>query len=129
VPPGCQVRFHIADHAVEITGRQATLLAVLITEMIANAMRHGLRDRDQGDIWIKGRVEGADVIVEIEDNGQGLPDDFVLERETGLGLQITRTLMGVDLGGRLAITNRPEGGTRVTLQFPFRARTGGASQD
>jgi two-component sensor histidine kinase/putative methionine-R-sulfoxide reductase with GAF domain len=121
-PPGKHYRFHVAGSAPEVSTRQATLLAVVINEMIANAIRHGLRDRDEGDIWITGRVEGANVIVTVEDNGQGLPADFGPERETGLGLNIIRTLVSSDLGGNLTLANRPEGGACMTVEFPYRPR-------
>ena len=125
-PPGSRFRFHVQGQAVEVASRQATLLALLVNEIVANSLRHGLRDRADGDIWIKGRVEGGDAVVTIEDNGSGLPDAFGPEHETGLGLQIIRTLVGTDLSGTLSIGPRPEGGTRVTVTFPYRPRRAGA---
>jgi two-component sensor histidine kinase/putative methionine-R-sulfoxide reductase with GAF domain len=126
MPPGCHCRFHLQGSAPEVSTRQATLLAVVITEMIANALRHGLADREEGDVWITSRVEGTEVVVTVEDNGRGLPPDFTPERETGLGLNIIRTLVATDLGGSLAMTNRPEGGTRMIVRFPYRPRPGRA---
>lgn len=123
-PPGVRFRFHVDGHGVEVSSRQATLLALLINEMVGNALRHGLRDRTQGDVWIGGRVEGAHVLVTVEDNGRGLPPDFAPERESGLGMQIIRTLVGTDLGGSVTMAPRAEGGTRVTIQFPFRPAHG-----
>jgi two-component system, sensor histidine kinase PdtaS len=48
----------------------------------------------------------------------GLPADFDLDAASGLGLQIVRTLVEGDLGGRLRITPRPGGGTQAKLDFP-----------
>jgi two-component sensor histidine kinase len=122
-PPGSRIRFHVDGHQLEVSSRQATVLALLINEMVSNAFRHGLRGRREGDIWISGRVEGGQVVVTVEDNGHGLPEDFSLERETGLGFQIIRTLVGTDLGGDVQMQQRSEGGTQVMIQFPYRPRS------
>jgi two-component sensor histidine kinase/putative methionine-R-sulfoxide reductase with GAF domain len=121
-PPG-HFRYHVAGTGPEISARQATLLAVVITEMLSNALRHGFRDRDEGDIWITSRIEGQQVVIIIDDNGQGLPADFSPEREVGLGLNIARTLVRSDLEGTLTMATRPEGGARVVISFPYRPRS------
>jgi hypothetical protein len=55
----------------------------------------------------------------VADNGVGFPADFDLELATSLGLQIVRTLVVSELGGKLDISGRPEGGTIVRLELPL----------
>jgi Histidine kinase-, DNA gyrase B-, and HSP90-like ATPase len=57
----------------------------------------------------------------VDDNGTGLPPGFSLGTTTSLGLQIVRTLVETELGGRLTITPRPGGGTRVMVVLPAKA--------
>jgi two-component sensor histidine kinase len=62
------------------------------------------------------------VRVEVLDDGSGLPDGFDLERPTGLGLSIVRTLVEHELEGSITLTGRPDGraGTLVTVITPLR---------
>jgi two-component sensor histidine kinase len=58
--------------------------------------------------------------VTVTDSGAGLPKDFDLENTTSLGLQIVRTLVEAELGGRISITPRPGGGTIAVVDLPVR---------
>ena len=60
------------------------------------------------------------LMVTVSDSGAGLPPDFDLESTTSLGLQIVRTLVVAELGGRLGITPRPGGGTVAVVDLPIR---------
>ena len=68
--------------------------------------------------------------VTVADTGVGLPEGFELDSATSLGLQIVRTLVVGELGGRLRITPRPGGGTEAVVDLPVgsspRAPTGRA---
>ena len=56
--------------------------------------------------------------VTVADNGAGLPEDFDLDSTASLGLQIVRTLVVAELGGRLDIAPQADGGTRVLVEIP-----------
>jgi len=58
--------------------------------------------------------------VTVADNGVGLPEGFDLDSATSLGLQIVRTLVVSELGGRLRIVPRPDGGTEAVVDLPVR---------
>ena len=62
--------------------------------------------------------EDERLLVTVADNGVGLPADFDLDATTSLGLQIVRTLVVSELGGRLRISPRPGGGTEAVLDLP-----------
>ena len=55
------------------------------------------------------------MVVEISDDGDGLPEGFDLER-AGLGLRIVRTLVREDLKGQFALENGE--GVRALISFP-----------
>jgi two-component sensor histidine kinase len=71
------------------------------------------------------RCEGSDLVVQVQDDGAGLPPGFDLESAAGLGLSIVRTLITTELSGSIEMRNadgeglRP--GTRVTLRVPLAA--------
>ena len=50
----------------------------LLQPIVENALEHGLRaNGDQGTIWIRARLEGEDIVFEIEDDGAGMSGEQV----------------------------------------------------
>jgi CheY-like chemotaxis protein len=86
-----------------------------------------------GMIRIGAKVFPEAVVVNVEDEGQGIPPEFMGrifdpffttkgERGTGLGLSIAYGAMA-RLGGSITAANRPEGGAMFTLRFPIAPST------
>ncbi|HYZ57249.1 MAG TPA: histidine kinase N-terminal domain-containing protein [Streptosporangiaceae bacterium] len=102
-------------------------LAMVLTELLQNALQHGFaypepfRNAGQqltGIVEVSA-VRGPDrLTVMVADDGVGLPEGFDPESTTSLGLQIVRTLVVGELGGKLEITPRPEGGTQALVDLP-----------
>jgi two-component system, sensor histidine kinase PdtaS len=109
----------------------ATPLALVLTELLQNALQHGLSQPSQavtGYLEIAARRAPGRLTVTVSDNGAGLPAEFELDASTSLGLQIVRTLVLTELDGRLEIEPRPGGGTRVIVDLPLGdSTTGGAA--
>jgi two-component sensor histidine kinase len=102
----------------------ATPLAMVLTELLQNALQHGFgaTGDKSGDGMIEVVVARApeQLTVTVSDSGAGLPPGFDVESSTSLGLQIVRTLVVAELGGRLSITPRPGGGTVALVDLPVR---------
>jgi two-component system, sensor histidine kinase PdtaS len=98
----------------------ATPLAMALTELLQNALEHGLADR-YGTLEVKAQCLPAEwrLEVSVADDGRGLPEDFEVESSNSLGLQIVRTLIVGELGGRLEFRRRPGGGTEVLVDVPL----------
>ena len=93
----------------------ATPLAVVLSELLQNSVEHAFGESG-GRIGVRlGRRDGQ-VLLEVWDDGQGLPEGFSLEGSTGLGLQIARALVESELGGRLALDGGS--GTRARVTIP-----------
>jgi two-component sensor histidine kinase len=108
-----------------VPAQVATPLAMVLSELVQNAVEHGLRalpERRSGDdglLEVTASRTAADLTVSVLDAGVGLPAGFDLERNDRLGLQIVRTLVEGELGGKLVLEPRPGGGTGVTLRLPI----------
>jgi two-component sensor histidine kinase len=101
----------------ELESRLATPLALVITELIYNALEHGLASEGSKlDISIVRRDKS--VVVTISDDGVGLPQGFTLAESSNLGLQIVRTLTENELRGNLVLESDREE-TRAILEFPI----------
>jgi two-component sensor histidine kinase len=104
----------------------ATPLAMVLTELLQNALQHGFPHAahatyaatEQGQLEVIAVREPERLIVTVADSGVGLPDGFDLDSTTSLGLQIVRTLVVGELGGRLRVTPRPCGGTEAIVDLP-----------
>ncbi|MGP4026959.1 histidine kinase N-terminal domain-containing protein [Actinomadura sp. 3N407] len=131
----------------------ATPLAMALTELLQNALEHGLASRfgtlevvahrygegevprEPGGVTVWGewpeagddgpREEegeepaGRRLVTIIADDGVGLPAEFDVESSDSLGLQIVRTLIVGELGGRLDFRPRSGGGTEVVVDVPL----------
>ena len=101
----------------EIRADAATSLAMVITELCQNAIEHGLSS-GSGKLQIRPERTAEHLIIDVVDDGVGLPDGFKLGNQTSLGLAIISTLVG-DLGGSLEIGSSLDGpGTRARLILP-----------
>ena len=107
----------------------ATPLAMVLTELLQNALRHGFGAArnavaDGGFVEVLAARAPEQLTVTVSDSGAGLPAGFDLESTTSLGLQIVRTLVVAELGGKLSITPRPGGGTVALVDLPVRYEAG-----
>jgi two-component system nitrogen regulation sensor histidine kinase NtrY len=80
-----------------------------------------------GQVWVRLRAGERHAIIEVEDNGKGLPSEerdrltepYMTTRSkgTGLGLAIVKKIME-DHGGELILEDGSLGGARVSLSLP-----------
>jgi len=97
--------------------RIATPLSLVVTELIHNALEHGLAESGNHlTITVNRSSEGAQIT--IFDDGIGLPDGFSLTQSSNLGLQIVRTLTENELRGNIDLV-RTSAGTEARLTFPI----------
>ena len=94
----------------------ATTLAVVLSELVQNAVEHGLSG-STGSVVVMADREGTRLRVEVLDDGAGVPEGFDPTTSSRLGLQIVRTLVEGELAGRLVVERRPEGGTRAAIEI------------
>ncbi|AJM77998.1 sensor histidine kinase [Rathayibacter toxicus] len=94
----------------------ATPLALALTELVTNAVEHGLAGRE-GDVEIVASRGDDELTVKVRDTGVGLPEGKV---GSGLGTQIVRTLIQGELGGTIDWHTLVGRGTEVTIEVPLR---------
>jgi two-component sensor histidine kinase len=114
--PSQQVKTQRSGLFGELPSDFATPLALVINELVTNAVEHGLEGRAGTVRLIADRSESEDgdelLTVTVEDDGVGLPETPYAE---GLGLQIVRTLVTSELGGTIQWKAREDGGTAVQI--------------
>ena len=124
--PDRQVQLRFEGDPGELAAEVATPLAVVLVELLQNAVEHAFGPRG-GTVVAKMSREPETVRLVVEDDGQGLPSGFTLA-ESGLGLQIVRALIESELHGTIRIDSAgPNGGVSVVVDMPLRGGPGGSS--
>jgi two-component sensor histidine kinase len=111
------IRFTVDGETGELPGEVATPLAVVVNELMQNAVDHAFDGRREGHVHLQLTREPAQLVIDVRDDGQGLPDHFTLEGSTGLGLTIVKALVTGELGGTIEMRATDEG-TDVQVRVP-----------
>jgi two-component sensor histidine kinase/putative methionine-R-sulfoxide reductase with GAF domain len=122
-PPETHITFTVEPCQIVIPSRAVFILALVLNEMVSNAIKHGMAGMKEGTVTIRGRQEDGMVIVEVIDTGKGPPEPLEESDESssfeGLGLSLIKNLIN-DPGGHFAL-RRPEGAnvTIAEVRFPL----------
>lgn len=104
-----------------------------IEQILINLISNAVKFTDGGKIVINSFTEGSDLIIDVNDNGTGIPQDkqeYIFEMFTqgdeslsrnfeglGLGLAITKKLIDL-LGATIELESAEGLGTTFTVKFP-----------
>src|SRR5262249_15068938 len=133
-------RFTVEGDAGDLPGEVATPLAVILNELMQNAVDHAFPRAEDDDIAELSDADAAtdepveparvghvrlqlarhdgDVTIEVVDDGVGLPERFSLDGSKGLGLSIVQALVTGELEGSIEMRDIPGGGAAVHLRVP-----------
>ena len=118
--PGRAVTVTVEGEADLLPTRAATSLALVVNELIQNALEHAFPGRTDGRVQVTlARAPGA-LLVTVADDGQGFAPGF----RPGLGMEIVETLVRTDLQGELTYS-QSDAGTEVTIRLDDAARGSG----
>jgi two-component sensor histidine kinase len=121
--PEKQIRIILNEgNNLYLPARQATACALVINELLQNALEHAFESHRVGTITVDLMDEGDAIQMVIADDGEGLPAGFSLEDTSSLGLEIVRTLVQDDLQGTFEINSN--GGVRAIVRFSKRVMEG-----
>ncbi len=107
-------RIETSIQAVRLSTKQATALALILNELVANALKYST-----GDIEVSFEIEASIGHLRVSDSGSGFPQDFHVQLAANTGLELVEMLTRTDLGGQVLYANRKEGGASVTVTLPL----------
>jgi len=102
-----------------LSSEQATPLALVLAEVVANALEHGRSSDGSVSLHIEATRSVTQVEVSVSDNGCGIT--LPAANLGGLGLEIVQTLVNDELNGHIAFRHEQERfsqGTRVEITIP-----------
>lgn len=120
VNPSANITITVAGNNVELPSQRATSLALVANELLQNALEHGMAGRSEGKIVIKLVSQKGQLQLSVSDNGCGLPADFDMAANLGLGLEIVRTSVVEDMNGAFHLGPAANGsGTVAQITLPL----------
>ncbi len=106
--------------------RNALVPSLFIQPLVENAIRHGISKRARGgSIVLSAQRLKQRLIVEVVDDGVGLPSGWSFDTHKGVGLSVTRERFAGLYPGNTShfdIRRRSQGGTEVSVSFPLHTR-------
>jgi two-component sensor histidine kinase len=116
VQPNTSIQMQVSGPEVWLPLAQATSVALVLNELVQNAVEHGFKERTQGKVHVD--LDDADGRIEIRvtNDGRPLPEGFNPAANDRLGLRIVNDLVRGGLGGSFEMSSR--NGIEATVRFP-----------
>jgi len=111
--PDQQVQIRVEGEPIVLASRPATSLALVVNELLQNALEHAFVGRAAGAVRITLGRGPREYVIEVADDGVGLPS----HKPPSLGLEIVETLVRDDLRGQLEFQSNAKG-TQVVVRLP-----------
>jgi signal transduction protein with GAF and PtsI domain len=113
IPPGKSIAIRVDGDGLTLPSRPATSLALVVNELLQNALEHAFVGRDSGRVTITLAPTPDASLVTVADDGVGLPSEI----PSSLGLEIVETLVRDDLKGTIKFKRRRRGAL-VEIRLP-----------
>lgn len=112
-----QLRITCEVEPLEVSGSQATSLAVLAHELITNALKHAYPEGEAGPVSVRLRRDAdGSAVLTVTDRGRGMPADVEAEQTQSLGFKVI-VATARQFGGTFTI-NRLDPGTEFLIRLP-----------
>jgi len=117
LPDARRVRTEVRGEGFLLPSGQATYVALILNELIQNALEHGLKGAVGTELIVNINRDEYSVTIEVINDGNPLPPDFDLRENRNLGLKIVESLVRDNLMGEFAISSE-NGYTQSAVKFP-----------
>jgi len=135
--PDLELKMNFSADNLRLPSQQAASLALVLNELLQNALEHGFENRKKGTLTAtisrldgsggttetlsgkatdtaqfagSGKKETGDrLLLQVKDDGIGLPPGFDLQKAKSLGLKIVQTVVQSDLKGTFTLEPRTDG--------------------
>ena len=126
---GTRILVELPDAPLPVFGDPYELQQVVLNLLVNAADAVAANGRREGRIVLRGEARGAEVRIEVEDDGVGMTEEqlarafdlFYTTKEvgegTGLGLSMVHSIVA-NHGGRVALRSKPGAGTTAEVVLP-----------
>lgn len=124
---GHAIHFDLDVQQIELDVAQAVPAGLILNEAITNAIKYAFPGETKGTISIiMQSIPGNGLLLDISDNGIGLPPGFDSAKNNSFGMSLMRGLVKQLEGG---IQIQPGKGLRIRIEFPHNKIMNPASEN
>lgn len=85
-----KIKFHTQIEHLKLHTDTAIPLGMILNELISNSLKYAFNKQESGDIWVTMKKTDNELLLQVKDNGVGLPDDFKPESSSSFGYEIIK---------------------------------------
>ena len=115
-----QLRVEAPDQGLSIDLQQAVPVALVVNELLTNALKHAFDPGQSGDVVVEAHSEADIIAVTVRDSGRGMPAGFHHDAATSLGFSLI-ALLTEQLQAQMQWPEPGRDGAVFTLRFPHRS--------
>ncbi len=118
IQPEFKLETNFSADTASLPSEKATSIALILNELLQNAIEHAFCGRDKGRIDVNFIDAGDNYRLEIKDDGIGMPAGFDIKKTSSLGLKIIKTMAEADLQGSFDLNTNSSGGVSALVIIP-----------
>ena len=115
--PNKRIDFRVEGPELRLSSHQANSVALVLNEMVQNAVEHGFKLTDEGSILVRLIEKPDDWVLEVRNTGDSPRPDFNPDKHHDLGLQIIQGLVRGDLQGEFKLVREGDE-TLASIRWP-----------
>ena len=109
------VDINLKTNDISLNMETAVLSGLIVTELVINSLKHAFPDGSAGKIIVEVLSDDDVLIINVSDDGIGIPQDKSLDNIDSFGLQLIKTLVEQSEG---SMELNGENGTNYILKIP-----------
>jgi len=109
------VRVETTLAEVHLPDKMLSTVGLIVNELITNAMKYAFAQRATGQLAVRGEVLNGNIVITVQDDGPGFPENFDAQTSGGFGLTMVQAF-AEQLRGTVVFER--SSGTMVKVVFP-----------
>jgi two-component sensor histidine kinase len=85
-----KIKFHTQIEELKLHTDTAIPLGMILNELISNSLKYAFNKKETGDIWVTMKTNENELLLQVKDNGIGLPGNFDPEHSSSFGYEIIK---------------------------------------
>lgn len=115
-PDRNKIKLSVQSQEISLGEKNIASLNLIINELLTNIMKYAFTGKEEGKISVELKNFDNMVLLSVQDDGNGIPDNIDLRNSNGFGLSLVNMLTR-QLDGTISFESN--NGTKVNLQFPL----------
>ena len=110
-----QIKLELNIDDIDFSLNNANACGLIINELVSNSLKHAFSENDEGKIIVSLRkTKNDNILLDVYDNGIGIPEDIDYKNSNSLGLKLISTITK-QMDGKISI--KRNNGTHVKITW------------